>query len=119
LMSEENAIRVIEGQPEVAAIEIPHEAGRDRWGWQRKLFGLIKLLTWNCQSWLGGGLWLALVCVYWSFDFISYKKASRFSVPVGSGTAADSGLTSCLFSCWEEEGSSPTTTPQSILSASC
>ena len=28
-MSEENAIRVIEGQPEVAAIEIPHEAGRD------------------------------------------------------------------------------------------
>ena len=26
-MSEENAIRVIEGQPEVAAIEIPHEAG--------------------------------------------------------------------------------------------
>src|SRR5207248_11758338 len=28
-MPEENAIRVIEGQPEVAAIEIPHEAGLD------------------------------------------------------------------------------------------
>ena len=28
-MSEENAIRVIEDQPESAAIEIPHEAGRD------------------------------------------------------------------------------------------
>ncbi len=28
-MSEENAIRVIEDQPEAAAIEIPHEAGRD------------------------------------------------------------------------------------------
>ena len=31
-MPEENAIRVIEGQPEVAAIEIPHEAGLDRLG---------------------------------------------------------------------------------------
>ena len=29
-MSEENAIRVIEDQPEAAAIEIPHEAERDR-----------------------------------------------------------------------------------------
>jgi len=28
-MSEGNAIRVIEGQPEAAAIEFPHEAGRD------------------------------------------------------------------------------------------
>ncbi len=29
-MSEGNAIRVIENQPEAAAIEIPHEVGRDR-----------------------------------------------------------------------------------------
>jgi len=28
-MSEGNAIRVIENQPEAAAIEIPHEVGRD------------------------------------------------------------------------------------------
>ena len=28
-MSEGNAIRVIEIQPEAAAIEFPHEAGRD------------------------------------------------------------------------------------------
>jgi len=31
-MSEENAIPVIEDQPEAAAIEIPHEAGRDQQG---------------------------------------------------------------------------------------
>jgi len=29
-MSEGNVIRVIENQPEAAAIEIPHEVGRDR-----------------------------------------------------------------------------------------
>ncbi len=28
-MSEGNVIRVIENQPEAAAIEIPHEVGRD------------------------------------------------------------------------------------------
>ena len=32
-MSEGNAIRVIENQPEAAAIEIPHEVGRDRSLW--------------------------------------------------------------------------------------
>jgi hypothetical protein len=35
-MSEENAIRVIEDQPEAAAIEVPHEAGRDRGGRGKK-----------------------------------------------------------------------------------
>jgi hypothetical protein len=40
-MSEENAIRVIEDQPEAAAIEIPHEAGRDQASQrQMSLFGL-------------------------------------------------------------------------------
>jgi hypothetical protein len=29
-MSEENAIRVLDDQPEAAAIEIPHKAGHDR-----------------------------------------------------------------------------------------
>src|SRR5260370_37405880 len=37
-MSEENAIPVIEDQPEAAAIEIPHEAGRDPSGSLRSGF---------------------------------------------------------------------------------
>src|SRR6266851_1090732 len=41
-MSEENAIRVIEDQPEAAAIEIPHEAGHDPYQVARELVVIVR-----------------------------------------------------------------------------